>query len=309
MTRRRGGAILQGVKKYELTKIKSPFLGRELYRVRSLTDVVDSDGETVVPAGTLGGYVESEENLSQEGGAWIYPNVSVEGGAAVKDDAVVGDPRVTCGMLEDAEYRNKRHITIRGDAEVSGHAIVGTMGLYSIPTISGRAKITGMARVREFFFIGDDVVVDETADVTCLSLRGEVVVTDWAHLWNPSIELGGKACISGDHGEAASLRDPIKADDLGPVPDNEALIYLSGLRLGYAYLINGRRTFNAVYNRRTGLLHSSTFTRPLGCVDLEEWAGLCASGDTLGLNYTRYAGPRDASALRALAELLREMGR
>ena len=54
-------------KKYEITDIEHP-KDPSLHRIRALRRV----SETVGP-GTLGGYVQSEENLSQENdGAWIY---------------------------------------------------------------------------------------------------------------------------------------------------------------------------------------------------------------------------------------------
>ena len=77
------------MKKYEL--IESDKQG--LYRVRALRDFRD------VKTGDVGGYVESESNLSQDGNAWVSG-----------DALVYGDARV---------YGNAR---VSGDAEVSGDA-------------------------------------------------------------------------------------------------------------------------------------------------------------------------------------------
>lgn len=38
-------------------------------------------------AGELGGYVEKEENISQDGNAWVYGNAEVSGNARVSGDA------------------------------------------------------------------------------------------------------------------------------------------------------------------------------------------------------------------------------
>lgn len=51
------------MKKYELTKEFIEHCGRRLFRIRALIDFGN------VKAGDLGGYVEKEENLSQEGNA------------------------------------------------------------------------------------------------------------------------------------------------------------------------------------------------------------------------------------------------
>ena len=53
-------------KKYGLTNIAMEFGGRTLYRIIALKNFAD------VEAGDLGGWVETENNLSQEGDCWIY---------------------------------------------------------------------------------------------------------------------------------------------------------------------------------------------------------------------------------------------
>lgn len=52
-------------KKYVLTDEVIEFNGIKLYRIRALKDFKD------VKAGDLGGYVESEDNLSQSGTYYI----------------------------------------------------------------------------------------------------------------------------------------------------------------------------------------------------------------------------------------------
>lgn len=71
-------------KKYELVpeSIKE-FYGKSMYRIRALKDFSD------VKKGDLGGYVESEENLSQTGNCWIYDASIVGLGGKVIDNAVV----------------------------------------------------------------------------------------------------------------------------------------------------------------------------------------------------------------------------
>ena len=53
-------------KKYTLTKEEICFHGRTLYRIKTLKDFGD------VKKGDLGGWVEKEENLSQEDNCWVY---------------------------------------------------------------------------------------------------------------------------------------------------------------------------------------------------------------------------------------------
>ena len=73
--------------KYEI--LKDEFIeldGRKLYRIKALKDFRD------VRKGTVGGYIESEQNLSQEGDAWVSGNAWVCGNARVSDNArICGD--------------------------------------------------------------------------------------------------------------------------------------------------------------------------------------------------------------------------
>ena len=54
------------MKKYELTDITKEYKGKTLYRIRALKDFKG------VKIGDLGGWVETENNLSQKGECWIY---------------------------------------------------------------------------------------------------------------------------------------------------------------------------------------------------------------------------------------------
>ncbi len=73
--------------KYEIIKTDTKqFGGRTLYRIKALAAIGSS-----VAAGDLGGYVESEKNLSQYGTAWVSGNAWVYGDACVSGDALVQD--------------------------------------------------------------------------------------------------------------------------------------------------------------------------------------------------------------------------
>ena len=64
--------------KYEILKDEFiEFNDRKLYRIKALKDFRD------VKKGTVGGYIESEQNLSQEGDAWVSGDARVSGYARV----------------------------------------------------------------------------------------------------------------------------------------------------------------------------------------------------------------------------------
>ena len=77
------------MKKYELTSETKIVFGHILYRIKALSSF------GYVSAGDLGGFLESEKNLSQNGNAWVYGNAWVSDNAEVYGNAEVsGNARV-----------------------------------------------------------------------------------------------------------------------------------------------------------------------------------------------------------------------
>ena len=73
------------MKKYELTSETKIVFGHILYRIKALSSF------GYVSAGDLGGFLESEKNLSQNGNAWVSGNAWVYGNAEVSGDARVSE--------------------------------------------------------------------------------------------------------------------------------------------------------------------------------------------------------------------------
>ena len=71
------------MKKYELTAEFIEKWGKKLFRIKALI------GFGSVEAGELGGYVEKEDNLAQNGNAWVFDDAEVYGNARVYGDAWV----------------------------------------------------------------------------------------------------------------------------------------------------------------------------------------------------------------------------
>jgi UDP-3-O-[3-hydroxymyristoyl] glucosamine N-acyltransferase len=111
--------------KYKLTKETIKYKGRKLYRIKAVSNF------GVVVKGDLGGFVEREENLSQEGKAWIFDDAKVYGYAKVQDNAC-----------------------LEGDAEVYGCAVV-----------SGNARIYDNAQVFEYAQISGNAWIEDEAQV------------------------------------------------------------------------------------------------------------------------------------------------
>ena len=97
------------MKKYELTDEIIEVEGKKLYRIRALVDIPKHD----VKIGDFGGFVESEENLSHRGNAWVTDNARVSKNALVTDNAIVtGNARVTDNA------RVSKNVRVTGNARV-----------------------------------------------------------------------------------------------------------------------------------------------------------------------------------------------
>lgn len=137
------------MKKFRLTDETMTVDGVTYHRIRACKDF-DVQGYHV-KAGDLGGYVESERNIDQDGNAWvgglarIGGNARVFGNTHVRGNARIGDNAVIGG-----------HAVIRGNAWVGDNAWIG-----------GHAVIGGNA------VIGDNAVIGGNAEV---SNSGHIIV-------------------------------------------------------------------------------------------------------------------------------------
>ena len=126
-------------KKYQLTKEIIKIDGRILHRIRAIRDVVASDGTVIAEAGDYGGFIESERNLSHEGGCWISDDAVCYGYGKVLDDAIASDEAQIHGyaMLYDKAKACGR-VDLSGSAQV-----LGEVRLSENAHISGRAFLQG----------------------------------------------------------------------------------------------------------------------------------------------------------------------
>ena len=120
------------MQKYKFTGKTKEVYGRTLFQIACVTAFAS------VGAGDIGGYIEKEDNLSQDGNAWVYGNAKVCGNAKVYGDAKV------CGnawVYENAE--------VYGNAEVCGNAkVCGNAEVYGDAEVCGDAKVCGNAILR-----------------------------------------------------------------------------------------------------------------------------------------------------------------
>lgn len=156
-------------RKYRLTERthpKYPWLSQ----IQALDDVNDTVG-----AGDMGGFVESERNLSQSGGCWIYDQAICCGEARVEQEAKLFDGAVArefalvmgdACMFDNAKAEGRciiRSGEIRDNARAAGDAVISEHAIDGLsPLIGGNSQIYG--EVRGWFVIKDIVLPGEKLD-------------------------------------------------------------------------------------------------------------------------------------------------
>lgn len=208
-------AKVHNMKKYQITGESKLVAGVTVHRICAMLKFTVADG-SVVEAGDLGGWIEREGNLKQNGYAWVADEAVVRGHAIVKghvlvkghalvfDSAVVTDLAV---VGNNARVFDGAHVG--GCARVTGDPIIcdgatvdGNVRVGDSATVGGKAFVGGYAVVREH------AVIDE-----CAAVRGYAVVRGNDYVLDNSI-VGGDAIVDGDsslHGESRAYGEATDA--------------------------------------------------------------------------------------------------
>ena len=171
-----------------------------LYRIQALRNFSD------VLKGDIGGYVEKEKNLSQEGDCWIYDNAKVIGNAVLKDNATAQNNSIICDNAVVSHYATVcDEAVVNGDAKVYGSAVISRRGVvgaraevYERSMIGGRAYITDGAKVYGKAIIEGSSTIAGMAEIygyACVT--GNSIVTDSAKI-HGDVNIDGPASIMGD---------------------------------------------------------------------------------------------------------------
>lgn len=160
------------MKKYELTGETKLYNGRTLHRIVALRNFGN------VEIGDKGGWIEKEENLSQDGECWIYGNAKVYNNAKVCDNAKVYDDAEVCGSAN--VWGNAKvwvnaevwaNVKVCGNANVRGNAEIYNNKDYIVFKnwwSSGRyftwTRSNNMWSVGCFYGSGDELIKKAYAD-------------------------------------------------------------------------------------------------------------------------------------------------
>ena len=127
------------MKKYEFTGEVKSIDEKMLHRIRAVRDIPEHN----VKAGDLGGWLETEENLSHNGAAWVMNSAYVMGKARVMGKALVADSALvmdSAHVMDFARVMGKALVT--DSARVMGNALVMDSAY-----VMGKARVTDSARV------------------------------------------------------------------------------------------------------------------------------------------------------------------
>ena len=150
--------------KYEITDIAHPRYPW-LHRIRALRDIRED-----VHAGDLGGFVQSEDNLSIHDPSWIYgdaiacEDAYVSQNAALFQNAVVKGSAVILGQAQLSGFASVEDSAIVQDGKIEGYAHVSGYGQIQKNAVSGIAPhITDYASV--YGIVSGNITVMENAVV------------------------------------------------------------------------------------------------------------------------------------------------
>ena len=169
---------------------------KKLYRIESLKDFA------FIKKGDKGGFVESEENLSQVGSCWIYNDTKVCGNAWVFGDAkVYGNAQVygNTKVYDNAQvYDNAK---VFGDAQVYDNAkVYGNVWVYGDAKVCGDAMVYGNAQVCGNAEVFGNVHIKGDADIS--SISDYIFFKNWwssgrCFTWTRSNNMWSVGCFYG----------------------------------------------------------------------------------------------------------------
>lgn len=218
--------------KFELTDETREIDGTTVYRIRALRDIPGT-----ATKGTLGGFVESENNLSYSGAAWVADEAAVYGGASVRGNALVVDNATVYG---DAALVG--NAVVLGNAQVSGNAVVrGAARIFDRVRVCGWAIIEDFARVLDTSVvqgftqiyggahISGDAQIDGDVEIGHGAVSCGAIVRQGNHVltltgWLPRYDLTVYRTATGHTVKVGCQRFTLD-DDFRTIADNER-VYL-----------------------------------------------------------------------------------
>lgn len=150
------------IKKYELIDVGDNYDGnRKVYRIKAVIDFGN------VKKGDIGGFVESEANLSHQGNCWVYDDAYVIDKAKVYEDATIA---TNAWISDNAEVYGQARVygraTIYHHAKVYDEArVYDDAKVYNSAHVFGHAIVHGHARIKGTMTSSNQVTVIDDSEV------------------------------------------------------------------------------------------------------------------------------------------------
>ena len=180
-------------KKYEFTGETKKVGDITVRRIRLLVDIEydEMSNRPKIKAGTVGGWIEREENLSQQGKCFVADDACVFDHAVVKDDALVADHAqvyrfavvnlqafvtdhaIVCGFAVVTDHAGvcgnaivNEYATVKDSASLNDHAVAsGSCKVFNNAVMGGYSRASGQAKIGGFARLSDFANVTERATV------------------------------------------------------------------------------------------------------------------------------------------------
>ena len=187
-------------KKYEFTGETKKVGDITVRRIRLLVDIEydEMSNRPKIKAGTVGGWIEREENLSHAGKCFVADEACVYDHAVVKDDALVADHAqvsrfavvnlqafvtdhaIVCGFAVVTDHAGvcgnaivNEYATVKDSACLSDHAVASgsctvknNASMRGYSRASGQASISGMAKLSDFANVTERARVTGSASMS-----------------------------------------------------------------------------------------------------------------------------------------------
>lgn len=138
--------------KYKIREdVSKTFRCRTIYRIEALRDFWD------VKKGDLGGWVEKENNLSQEGNCWVYDDAYV-----IDDSMVMCNSKVCNNVIIGGKTKTTDNVIIKGKAIISANIILMDNVIIKSDfelrlTDNKLIRLGGEIELSETLYWGDDI--------------------------------------------------------------------------------------------------------------------------------------------------------
>ena len=198
-----------------LKEVSDNYFGHLCHRIQALKDFDD------VHMGDLGGYVESIDNLSEDGNCWINKYSHVTGSAIVKDNAklmrwssatdnsvvsgnaIICDSYISDNAIVSGNADIEQSTSVRGNANVSGNAELWHCGVDNDAEVYGNAKIEesqifgnakvyGDVKVKDSSYVYGSAKVYGNATISNSSICGNTEILGDAEISNSRIHRDEK---------------------------------------------------------------------------------------------------------------------